>query len=92
MVITGKGYGTTNLIALDRSGSVLRELSIEVQGPREDIVIVYRGVERESYSCTPACERRITLGDTPDFFSTNVGEVATRNGSALGGIAPQPAR
>jgi Pilus formation protein N terminal region len=89
MVITGKGYGTTNLIALDRSGSVLRELSIEVQGPREDVVIVYRGAERESYSCTPVCERRITLGDTPDFFTNNVGEVLTRNGSALGGMAPQ---
>jgi hypothetical protein len=89
MVITGKGYGTTNLIALDRSGSVLRELAIEVQGPHEDVVIVYRGVDRESYSCTPVCERRITLGDTPDFFATNVGEVATRNGSALGGMTPQ---
>ena len=30
MVITGKGYGTTNLIALDRSGAVLFERNILV--------------------------------------------------------------
>ena len=63
MVITGKGYGRTNLIALDRTGAVLMEKTVEVQGPRAGIVVVYRGVERESYSCTPDCERRITLGD-----------------------------
>jgi Flp pilus assembly secretin CpaC len=84
MVITGKGYGVTNLIALDRSGTVLREQSIEVQGPLEDVVVVYRGVNRESYSCTPICERRITLGDTPEFFDATLGETSSRNGSAAG--------
>ena len=46
MVITGKGYGTTNIIALDRSGAVLMEKTVEVQGPR-NVVVVYKGVERE---------------------------------------------
>src|SRR6266704_2886145 len=41
MVITGKGYGATNLIALDRSGAVLMERVIDVRGPREDVVVVY---------------------------------------------------
>ena len=62
MVITGKGYGMTNIVALDRSGAVLMEKTIEVQGP-QNVVVVYRGVERETYSCTPVCERRLTLGD-----------------------------
>ncbi len=34
MVITGKGYGVTNIIALDRTGTVLMDKTIEVQGPR----------------------------------------------------------
>ena len=46
MVITGKGYGTTNIIALDRSGAMLMEKTVEVQGP-QNVVVVYRGVERE---------------------------------------------
>jgi putative type II/III system pilus formation protein len=63
MVITGKGYGLTNFIVLDRAGAVLMEKTIEVQGPDADVVVMYRGIERETYSCTPVCERRITLGD-----------------------------
>ena len=46
-VLTGKGYGMTNLVALDRSGAVLEQKTIQVQGAR-DSVVVYRGVERES--------------------------------------------
>jgi len=92
MVITGKGYGITNLIALDRTGAVLREQSIEVQGPTEDIVVVYRGATRESYSCTPNCERRIMLGDTPDFFNAALGETNARNNGARGSAVAPPAQ
>ena len=84
LVITGKGYGVTNLIALDRGGNILMDRFIEVQGP-PDSVVVYRGVDRESYSCTPFCERRVTLGDTPDFFDKTLKQVGTRNANAQSG-------
>jgi hypothetical protein len=90
MVITGKGYGVTNLMVLDRAGAVLMEQSIEVQGPDADVVVMYRGVERETYSCTPICERRITLGDGNVYFDTGVAQVGSRNGLAQG--APAPAK
>jgi Flp pilus assembly secretin CpaC len=82
VVVTGKGYGLTNLIALDRAGNVLLEQTVEVQGPTQDVVVVYRGVERESYSCTPACERRVTLGDTQTYFDTTLSQTGTRNSQA----------
>ena len=47
IVVTGKGYGITNLIALDTRGATLMEQSIEVRGPSDQIVVVYRGTERE---------------------------------------------
>ena len=84
MVITGKGYGRTNIIALDRTGAVLMENTVEVQGPRANVVVLYRGVERETYSCTPNCERRLTLGDGSTYFDTVLGQIAARNGLALG--------
>jgi Flp pilus assembly secretin CpaC len=46
-VITGKGYGATNVIVLDRDGAVLSEQTIEVKGPGEPIVVVYGGGARE---------------------------------------------
>jgi hypothetical protein len=89
MVVTGKGYGVTNIIALDRAGAVLMERSIEVQGPREHVVVLYRGVERESYSCNPKCERRITIGDSGVYFDAAIAQSGSRNGAAQG--VPQAA-
>ncbi|MFD2184666.1 pilus assembly protein N-terminal domain-containing protein [Rhodoplanes azumiensis] len=86
LVITGKGYGITNLIALDRGGKVLMSEAVQVQGP-PDAVVVYRGVRRESYSCTPECDRRITLGDTPEFFNETITQTGIRNQRAQTGTA-----
>ena len=47
MVVTGKGYGVTNLIALDRNGATLMEKQVSVKGPYANTVVVYRGVHRE---------------------------------------------
>jgi hypothetical protein len=58
-------------------------------------VQVYRGVQRESYSCTPDCERRITLGDSADYFTATMGQSEARSSSAGSGgaaAAKVPAR
>jgi Flp pilus assembly secretin CpaC len=82
-VITGKGYGATNVVVLDHDGAVLTEQTVEVKGPADPTVIVYRGVKRETYSCTPQCERRITLGDDQDYFTTTLDQTTTRNSQAI---------
>jgi Flp pilus assembly secretin CpaC len=89
MVVTGKGHGVTNVIALDHAGKVLAEQPVQVKGPLGNVV-VYRGVTRESYSCAPNCERRITLGDSPEYFESTLAETAVRNTRALTGQAPPP--
>ncbi|HET7678891.1 MAG TPA: pilus assembly protein N-terminal domain-containing protein [Xanthobacteraceae bacterium] len=86
-VLTGKGHGVTNLVALDPSGAVLEQKTIQVQGAR-DSVVVYRGVERESYSCTPKCERRITLGDSNAYFAATLEQTGARTPPAQGGAQP----
>ncbi len=87
MVLTGKGYGVTNVIALDRAGSVLMEKTVGVEGPR-NVLVLYRGIERETYDCTPKCEKRITLGDGTAFFEAVIGQTVTRNGAAQGSAQP----
>jgi Flp pilus assembly secretin CpaC len=89
MVVTGKGYGTTNVMALDRHGTVLIDRTIQVEGPTDKLVTVYRGVERESYSCTPICQRRITLGDAPTYFSATLGQSGSLASQAGGGAEAQ---
>lgn len=92
-VITGKGYGATNFIVLDKEGAVLAEHTVEVTAPIDPTVVVYRGVTRQTYSCTPECERRFTLGDTGpdyfensvdrDYFSKTLSQVTTRNSQTM---------
>jgi hypothetical protein len=83
LVVTGKGYGSTNLVALDRAGRVLLSHTVQVLGARaEDMVVVYKGIERETYSCASDCERRITLGDSPAYFNANLSQSGARNGQA----------
>ena len=84
VVVTGKGYGATNFIAMDRTGGVLVDRLIQVEGPTDELVTVYRGVERETYSCMPICQRRMTLGDTDAFFKSTLDQAGTLNGQATG--------
>ena len=84
LVVTGKGFGTTNLMALDRGGRVLMDKNITVSGPRtSDLVTVYKGMDRESYSCSPACSPRVTtLGDAPAYYAAVLGQTTLRSGAA----------
>jgi Pilus formation protein N terminal region len=95
-VITGKGYGETNFIVMDHTGAVLTEKLVEVKEPTDPTVVVYRGgFSRQTYSCTPECSPRVTLGDTSkedfdketsmatDYFSHTLSQSVTRNTQAI---------
>jgi hypothetical protein len=89
-VLTGKSYGATNFIVMDKSGAVLIEHNVEVQGPLDKIVVVYRGVNRATYSCTPECAARVTLGDQTEFFTDTLGRMTARNAQSLAAGAGAP--
>lgn len=82
VVVTGKGYGATNVIAMDRRGEVLIDRVIQVEGPSDKIVTIYRGVDRESYSCSPICQRRNTLGDGEAYFKSTMDQAGSLNSQA----------
>jgi Flp pilus assembly secretin CpaC len=84
VVVTGKGYGATNVIAMDRAGSILVDRVIQVEGPTDQVVTIYRGVERESYSCMPVCQKRITLGDGTAYFKATMEQANNLSSKAAG--------
>jgi Flp pilus assembly secretin CpaC len=87
VVVTGKGYGATNFIAMDRSGEVLLDRVIQVEGPTDQLVTIYRGVERESYSCRPICQRRVTLGDSESYFKSAIDQAGNLSNQASNSAA-----
>jgi hypothetical protein len=78
MVVTGKGYGRTNLIALDINGNLLDEKQIHVQ-PTRHVLVVQRGLSRESYSCDPACMPTAVLGDDSKVFNDVSGQITAHD-------------
>lgn len=70
LVVTGKSFGITNLIVLDRSGAVAMERRVVVVRDELRLVNVHRGGKRQSYSCAPECNPTITVGDDAQFFET----------------------
>jgi Flp pilus assembly secretin CpaC len=84
IVVTGKGYGATNFIAMDRAGEILVDRVIQVEGPTDQLVTIYRGIERESYSCMPICQRRVTLGDGENYFKSTIDQAGSLNSQASG--------
>lgn len=92
VILTGKSFGTTNLIALDSSGSMIAESMIRVEAQQAATVTVQRGAEeRASYSCTPNCQPTAQLGDSTKWFS-DVSEVSEKRRSQAAGAATSAAR
>jgi Flp pilus assembly secretin CpaC len=87
IVVTGKGYGATNFIAMDRAGDILVDRIIQVDGPTDQLVTIYRGVDRESYSCMPICQRRVTLGDSETYFRAAIDQAGSLSNQASGAAA-----
>ena len=79
VILTGKSFGTTNLIALDGTGAILNESTIQVQQANENLVIMQRGMDRETYSCTPTCMPSVALGDDQKYFTDTGTASSTRN-------------
>jgi hypothetical protein len=84
MVITGKSFGTTNLIVLDRTGAQVGE-SIVTVVPAEDKVVLQRGPHRESYSCHPRCARAVDLADDSQYMNQAIEAVKAHDGAAISG-------
>jgi Flp pilus assembly secretin CpaC len=57
IVLTGRSFGTTNLVLLDAAGDAIADERILVSIDEGNTVRVYRQTERTVLSCTPACEQ-----------------------------------
>ena len=75
VVLTGKSFGVTNFIALDGAGTMLAESMVSVSAPTDSTIVVQRGFDRQTYSCTPRCQPSVALGDSNTYFGEVRGQV-----------------
>lgn len=82
MIVTGKSFGVTNLIALDANGTLLAESLVRVGTASDSVLTVQRGMDRESYACNPTCQPSVQMGDKPEYFAGAAGQATARNALA----------
>jgi Flp pilus assembly secretin CpaC len=59
IVLTGKSYGTTNLVILDQAGDAIVDERILVSVDEANTLRVFKQTARSVYSCSPACEEHV---------------------------------
>ena len=80
LIITGRSYGTTNLIVLNKQGQSIADNLVTVEPPNDSVVTVYRRASRETLSCTPECAPVMSLGDNAGAFDAAKSQIeATRS-------------
>jgi Flp pilus assembly secretin CpaC len=56
IVLTGKGFGVTNLVVLDADGGPVVDKSVFVSRSDANSLRIYRRAKVQTLSCTPFCE------------------------------------
>ncbi|GAB4229911.1 MAG: pilus assembly protein N-terminal domain-containing protein [Methyloligellaceae bacterium] len=65
LVVTGKTFGTTNLIVLDAKGREILNEKVRVHTEHKRQVSLYKGSSRVSYDCDGRCQSALVPGDDP---------------------------
>ena len=83
--IIGKGFGSTNIVALDADGKQVFDSPVSVLSTSGDgtTLVLNRGTQRVTYSCTAShCEAAAVPGDSKDVFDQINGELAAHSDTA----------
>ena len=79
LVLTGRSFGVTNLIILDKDGEPIVDETIVVRGHEANTVRIYRRASRETMACAPVCEPTLTIGDDQISFQFAQEQIQARN-------------
>lgn len=91
VILTGKGFGDTNLLFLNGRGAVVGEARLRVR-EAPSVMVVQRGMDRETYACHPRCEPTVSLGDSTGFMQRTISDLQARNSQASGAAATASAQ
>ena len=82
--VQGKGYGQTNIIALNKNGNQIANTRVSVVGASNgETVVLNRGAQRVTYSCLSGrCEPVPVPGDGKDAFADASGQAAAHQSTA----------
>ena len=88
--VLGKGFGNTNIVALDHEGDQVSNTHVSVMAREDSTVTLQRGTGRLTYSCTAShCEATPQPGDAKDAYDAVNGQLSTHEAAAKGAASGQ---
>jgi Flp pilus assembly secretin CpaC len=84
LLITGKAFGSTNVLVLDRTGKAIWQTDLAVAGGSDTALTIIRAGATNTYSCTDKCRGTPTTGDEPAFFNQVMQTVTGKDSTAKG--------
>jgi len=63
LFITGKAYGTTNLMIFDNEGNTIHSSDVVVTSNTKSWVSINRAGQNYTYDCSPTCRPTLSPGD-----------------------------
>ena len=88
--VLGKGFGNTNIVALDHQGDQVSNTHVSVMAREDSTVTLQRGTGRLTYSCTTShCEATPQPGDAKDAYDAVNGQLSTHEAAAKGAASGQ---
>ncbi|MEM6901455.1 MAG: pilus assembly protein N-terminal domain-containing protein [Pseudomonadota bacterium] len=69
--ITGRTFGTTNLLVYDVDGKQLLSSDVVVSTTNESVLVVNRAGENFTFDCAPNCKSILAIGDDQAYFQRN---------------------
>lgn len=85
LFVTGRSYGSTNLIVVGPTGRPIFETRVTVIPDETNVVMVTRGAATARLDCNPLCRRRPDISDDQQAFTQTNEQISTRNSQAAGG-------
>jgi Flp pilus assembly secretin CpaC len=68
--VTGKSYGTTNLLVFDKEGRQIYASDVLVTASSSHFVTINKAGNSFTYDCSANCRSVLSVGDQADYFST----------------------
>ena len=84
LFVTGRSYGSTNLVVVGGGGRVLYSGRVVVTPDETNVVIVTRGTQTARLECTPLCRPRPDIGDGETSSAVNE-QITNHAATASGG-------
>jgi len=84
LLVTGKAFGSTNILVLDRYGRTIYSNRIAVAGGDDDQLTIVCGDGNYTYSCIDKCRATPMVGDAPEHFGEVMNGVSAKAAAAQG--------